>query len=121
MKKQIKYNKFLKEIKIQIHKIILTKYNHIIGKKNIIDITHIKTSKNFKIIYIYINFINLKNIEIIKKKINILKNSEYNIKNILKKKMYLKYIPKIYFIKDKFNIKKNNILKIIYKANKINE
>ncbi len=120
MNKILKKKKFLKEIKKKIINIILTKYNHIIGKKNIIDITYINISKNFNKIYIYINFINQKKKKIIKKNIFILQNSEINIIKILKKKMYLKYIPKIYFIYDKFNKKKNHLLNKIEKANKKN-
>ncbi len=105
----IKFNKICKEIKKNIINIIINNYNYIIGKKYIINISHIYIHKDISYIKIYINFTNINNIYKIKKKINILKKNIRNIIKILKKKIYLKYIPKIYFKYDIFLNKINNL------------
>ncbi len=117
MKKKIKIKKLSKEIQKNIYNIIINKFSFIFKKKNIININYIKVSKNFLSIKIYLNFINTKNIKIINKNINILQKYENYIKNILKKKIYFKFIPKIYFIYDEFYIYINKISNIIKTAN----
>ncbi len=118
MKIKIKYKKNIKKIKTKITQIIFEKYNFIIGKKNILSINYIKLTKNFSHIYIYIDFINQKNINIIKNIIKYLQKSEKNIKKELKKKTNIRYLSKIFFKHDKFNIKKHKLLKKITLANK---
>ncbi len=115
MKKKIKLNKIIKKIKKKIIWFIFTKYNFLIGKKNILNINHIKITKNFSYIYIYINFINQKNKNIIYKIIKYLQKSEKNIK----KKINIKLSSKILFKYDKFNVKKNKLFEKIKLANKI--
>ncbi len=115
MKKNIKFNKIINEIKKNIIKIILNKYKNIYYKKYIMSISYLYIPKDISYIHIYVNFININNENKIKKNINILqKNSKY-ISNILKKKINIKYIPKIHFKYDNFIKKVNNLF------NKINK
>ncbi len=119
MKINIKYNKTNAIIKKYIIQIIIKKYNPIIGKKNILNINHIKITKNFSYIYIYFFFINKKKNIVINNIINFLQKSEKYIIYILKKKTNIKSISKILFKYDNYNIKKNKILKKINLAKKI--
>ncbi len=119
MKNNIKYNKISTVIKKKIIQIIIKKYNPIIGKKNILNINHIKITKNFSYIYIYIIFINKNKNIIIDNIINFLQKSEKYILYKIKKKINIKLIPKILFKYDNFNTKKNKILKKINLAKKI--
>ncbi len=119
IKKNRKHEQLTKEIKKNIMTIILKKFNHIFKNKNLINISHVNLSKNFSIINIYINFINQINEKEINKNIYILQKSENYIKNILKKNIYIKYIPKINFKYDNFHKYENYISNLIKKANKI--
>ncbi len=113
MNKLIKNRKIIKEIKKNIIKIIINKFNHILGKKNIINITYLNLSKNFAFVDIYINFINSQNNQFNINKIKILQKYEFYIRTLLKKNIYIKYIPKIYFKYDEFYTKKKNIFKYL--------
>ncbi len=115
MKTKIKFYKTINKIKKKIIQIIFKKYNFIIGKKNILNINHIKITKDFSYIYIYINFLNQKKKNIINNIIKYLQKSEWYIK----KKINIKLSSKIYFKYDKFNIKKNQLLKKIKLATQI--
>ncbi len=115
MKKKIKFCKIINRIKQKIIQIIFEKYNFIIGKKNILNISHIQITKDLSYICIYINFINQKNKNIINNIIKYLQKSEWYIK----KKINIKLSSKINFKYDKFNIKKNKLLKKIKLANQI--
>ncbi len=118
MNNKIKHNKITKEIKKNITLIILKKFHHIFNNNTIIGISYVKLSKDYSKINIYINFINQKNINIIKNNIYILQKSENYIKNILKNKIYIKHIPKINFKYDNFYKYENHISNLINKANK---
>ncbi len=115
---KIKYKKKIKKIKKKITEIIFKKYNYIIGKNNILNINYIKLTKNFSYIYVYVYFLNQKNIIIINNIIKYLQKSENYIKKELKKKINIKLISKIIFKYDKFNYIKNKLLKKIKLANK---
>ncbi len=116
-----KHKKINKEIQKKITQIIFEKFFHILGKKNIINISKIFLSKNLSFINVYINFIFNINKKNINKKLKILQKSEKKIKNILKKKTLFKFIPKIYFKYDNFYIKQNNFYNLIKKINKNNK
>ncbi len=117
MNKKIKYNKINKEIQKQITKIIILKFKYLIKKKDIININYIYLSKDFSYINIYINFIKEKKIKIINNYINEFKKNYIYIIKELKKKIYIKHIPKINFKYDTFLNKINNLYKKISKAN----
>ncbi len=118
MKINIKYKKNIKKIKKKITQIIFKKYNFIIGKNNILNINYIKLTKNFSYIYVYVDFINQKNINTTNNIIKYLQKLEKKIKKELIKKTNIRYISKIIFKHDKFNIKKYKLLKKIKIANK---
>ncbi len=116
--KEIILNKLKQKIKKKISEIFLFKLNFIFKKKELIHLSHIYISKNFKFINIYINFINQKNKNIIKHNIKQIQKYENFIKKKIKETSKIRYIPKIYFLYDTFNERKNNIINLIKKANK---
>ncbi len=118
MKISIKINKLCKELKTHLFKIIIRNLNYTFKKKDIIYISYIDLSKNLTHAKIYIDFINQKNKNIINNYIYTLQKHEKIIQKKLKQTTYIKYIPKITFLHEKFNKKKLFILNLIKKANK---
>lgn len=100
--------KIEKLLKITIANILIHEINDK-RIKLITNILYVKISKDFTIAKIYVTFINQNNIIIINKLINILQKSSYYIYFLLKKKINLYKIPRLYFKYDEFYEKQFNL------------